>query len=334
MVTRNRDEQLILLLGDIHANEVAFMATLEDARRRYPGRRLPIWFLGDLFGRGPRPTATWRRFVQNKPEAVVIGNHEGGLIDVYTNITSGDSSTGQYNPPDWEVLLRHREDLHSVDLLTCEGGHVVGGAVFDTVSHWPVVFMPRPSIYMVHGGLERAFEPGPDLQHRLVWEYVKNSAQADHTLEAMNWLAANPPDDPAFQLWPDGPAKPELVLVGHWHTRLFYDQTSGEWQNPVQLDTPYSLDGQITLLSPGSVGFPRQNGELNASYCVLTLRNNRPFQAVFHTSAYDRESVRNEMVRQGYPTKTVGRLRLPGETETARPGVRVAYQGCVPEDES
>jgi hypothetical protein len=189
---------------------------------------------------------------------------------------------------------------------------------------------------MVHGGLERVSDPtaGFDpLRHRLVWEYVKAPAHAEHTLAAMSRLAADPPDDPAVALWPGGPDEPELVLVGHWHTRLFYDRDTRDRQNPVQLDTPYALEGRTTLLSPGSVGFPRQNGELDASYCVLLIRNHRPFQAVFHKCAYDRGAVRDEMVSQGYPPETVRRLRLAGETETARAGTSRSRRGCAPEGE-
>lgn len=338
MAVRNRSDQLILLLGDIHANEAALAAVLNDARRRYPGHRLPIWFLGDLFGRGPRPAGAWRRLMNEEPEAMIIGNHEGGLIGLYENVRVGDSFGGLYNRADWEVLLRHREELHALGLLTCADGRVVGGEVVEAIARWPVICAPRPSIYMVHGGLERAFDPPApdrfaDLRHRLVWEYVRTTAHAEHTLAAVSWVAANPPDDPSVILWPDGPAEPELVLVGHWHTRLFYDRAGGELENPVRLDDPYGLEGRTVLLSPGSVGFPRQNGELDASYCVLYIRNNRPFQAVFHKCAYDRGAVRDEMVRQGYPPETVKRLRLKGETETARPGDSRSRRGCAPEGE-
>jgi len=334
MPSHNRPDQLVLLLGDIHANEAALAAVLNDARRRYPGRRLPIWFLGDLFGRGPRPAGAWRLLMAEEPEAMIMGNHEGGLIGLYENPPAG----GLYNGSDWEVLLRHREKLHDLGLLACVGGRVGGGEVVEVVSRWPAICAPRPSIYMVHGGLERAFEPPApgrfaELRNRLVWEYVKKKAHADHTLTALRWIAANPPNDPAVALWPGGPAEPELALVGHWHTRLFYDQEDGKLLNPVDLDMPYQLEGRTVLLSPGSVGFPRQNGELDASYCVLHIRNNRPFQAVFHRCAYDRAAVRNEMVRHGYPSETVKRLRLSGETETARSGAPRPLRGCAPEGE-
>lgn len=329
----------ILIMGDVHANEVALRAVLDDAYQRYPVAHLPIWFLGDLFGRGPRPSAAFHRLMSEPPEATVFGNHEGGLVGRYKNVRFEDSLSGPYNRADWEVLMRHREELSSRGLLECRDGRVVGGAVAEAVAEWPTICSPRPSIYMVHGGLERPFEPPAngalgDLHYRLIWEYVNEPAGADYTLEAMGWVAAHATDDPAVRLHPDGAAEPELVLVGHWHSRLLYDQTGGEWHNPVGVDVPYPLEGRRVLLSPGSVGFPRENGELDASYCVLTIRNHHPFQVVFHKCAYDRGGVRDEMVRQGYPQETIKRLRLPGETETTRPRMAPRPRhGCAPEGE-
>ena len=330
------ETELVLILGDIHANEAALMAVLNDAYTRYPVRRLPIWFLGDLFGRGPRPASAYHRLMQEKPEAFVIGNHESGLIGMYENVRFADTVSGAYNRADWDVLMLHREDLYNRGLLECRNGQVVGGKVVDEIQRWPTICAPHPSIYMVHGGLERPFEPPQygdmdALRYRLLWEYVNEPSRAEYTLEAVKWVAAHRPDENYIALHPQGAVAPELVLVGHWHARLLYDQNSGKWHNPVLLDAPYSLDGRVVLLSPGSVGFPRENGELDASYCVLTIRNHHPFQVVFHKCAYDRGAVRDEMVRQGYPPETVKRLRLPGETETARPGAPRSRRGCTPD---
>lgn len=308
----------VLILGDIHANDAALAAVLSDAADRYRGQPPRIWFLGDLFGRGPQPARAYRRLMSQNPEALIAGNHEGGLIGRFRNARNGGIVSGPYNKDDWEVLERHRQELCAQELLQCHQD-AMSGELFDFVSRLPVICSPRPAIYMVHGGLESTFAPPGDLSSfldRLVWEYTNTPARAAFTLAAMQWVAEQQPADARIVHTSDRRPTPELVLVGHWHARLLYDSAGAAWRYPPQLNTPYALGGRPVLLSPGSVGFPRQNGELDASYCLLTLVDGRPAEVAFHTVAYDRQAVRDEMVRKEYPEATVKRLRLPGETET------------------
>ena len=309
------------MLGDIHANDAALAAVFNDVADRLRGRRPAVWFLGDLFGRGPQPARAYRRLLSYSPAALVVGNHESGLVGRYQSMHFGDAVGGSYNRDDWAVLLRHREELCVQGLLQCQG-ESVSGEIFDFIDRLPVICAPQPTIYMVHGGLESPFAPPDDLSawlDRLVWEYTNQPQRAAATLAAMSWVAEQRPADGRICLSAEA-AAPELVLVGHWHARLLYDATDGDWLNPPRLNQPYPLEGRRVVLSPGSVGFPRQNGDLDASYALLTLRDRRPIDITFHTVAYDRRPVRDEMVRKGYPEATVKRLRLPGETETvARP---------------
>ena len=146
---------LILLLGDIHANDAALAAVFADAHRRYPGHRLPVWFLGDLFGRGPRPAAAYRRLTEEQPEALIVGNHEGGLIGRYRNAHNGDTSSGVYNQDDWRVLLAHRRDLLHQGYLSANADGEINGPMADFIRRLPTVCAPRPGIYLVHGALKR-----------------------------------------------------------------------------------------------------------------------------------------------------------------------------------
>lgn len=316
-------EERILVLGDIHANDAALAAVLQD----YGGTPV-IWFLGDLFGRGPQPARAYRRLLGEQPEAMIAGNHEGGLVGHYGNVDIGGRQTGPYNRADWTVLMEHRASLCARGLLDCEAGAPVGGEVFDWIARLPVICAPRPSIYLVHGGLERPFRPPDELApffDHLVWGYANSATRAEYTLEAIRWVAAHRPADPRIVLAPGRPAAPELVIVGHWHARLLYD-SAGQWHYPPALNRPYDLVERTVLLSPGSVGFPRENGDLDASYCVLTLRDSRPFTVEFRRCAYDRRAVRQEMARKRYPEETIKRLRLPGETETPARGLADAEE--------
>lgn len=312
-------QERILLLGDIHANDAALAAVLQAY-----GGTPTIWFVGDLFGRGPQPARAYRRLVGERLEAMIVGNHEGALIGRYGNVHAGDRLTGPYNRADWEVLLGHRAELCDQGLLRCADNVAAGGELFDWIDGLPVICAPRPSIYLVHGGLERPFSPPAELTpflDRLVWEYVNSAASAEHTLAALRWVAAQRPADPRIALSPGAPTPPELAIVGHWHARLLYDTANGRLHYPPLLNQPYDLTGRPVLLSPGSVGFPRENGDLDASYCVLTLRDSRPATVEFRRCAYDRRAVRQEMARKRYPETTIKRLRLPGETDTPAGGL-------------
>lgn len=313
-------KEYVLIIGDIHANDAALRAAFTDAFRRYPGKYLEVWFLGDLFGRGPQPGRAFRRLLREKPAAMIQGNHEGGLIGRYRSVRVEELTSGLYNGHDWEVLLLHREELHSQGLLVCENNDVAGGEVSEFISQLPVVCVPRPTIFMVHGGQESQFTPPDELQDffdHLVWDYVKERPHAEHTINAMQWIYESKLHRPEIAVLNGDMESPELILVGHYHMRFFYDSAAGDWQSPVRLDQPYAIEPipeRPFVLSPGSIGFPRED-DRDASYAVLEMQDGRATSVVFHTCAYDRQTVRDEMARKSYPEETVKRLRLPGETE-------------------
>lgn len=318
-------ETLALLLGDVHANDAALAAVLADAHRRYPGRALPVWFLGDLFGRGPRPAAAYHRLVDEQPQALIVGNHEGGLIGRYRNAHNGATSSGVYNQEDWSVLLAHRRELSDQGYLRAAADGEVDGPLVDFIRDLPIVCAPRPGIYLVHGGHEVPFDPPATddygaLFNRLVWDYVKTPLHAVNTLEAIEWLAAAPlPPEASHQIAHRGgpAAPPRLVIVGHYHHRLYLD-SHGAWHNPTRLDEPYTLDpdGPPALLSPGSVGFPADNPyDKDACYAVLWLDDRGARAVAFHKVAYDYRAVRRQMARKGYPEAIVRRLRPPNESD-------------------
>ena len=110
--------ELILLLADIHANYLALRAVIADAWARYPpAHELKIWFLGDMFGRGPEPIRAWEQFEAYKPEYCVVGNHDLGLIGKYSNIHTDEIKDGTFNSADWNVILKHRQKLKDGLLL-------------------------------------------------------------------------------------------------------------------------------------------------------------------------------------------------------------------------
>jgi diadenosine tetraphosphatase ApaH/serine/threonine PP2A family protein phosphatase len=65
----------ILIISDIHANEVALETVLDDA-----GEVDAIWNLGDIVGYGPRPRECVDRIVSLDAAASLIGNHDWAAI--------------------------------------------------------------------------------------------------------------------------------------------------------------------------------------------------------------------------------------------------------------
>ena len=73
----------VLIIADIHANEVALEAVLDDAGGRFDA----VWCLGDLVGYGPDPNQCVA-LVKALPGIVcLLGNHDKaalGDVDLYT----------------------------------------------------------------------------------------------------------------------------------------------------------------------------------------------------------------------------------------------------------
>lgn len=317
------DRAYIVLLADIHANELALVEVMRHARERYDRYGpLRIWFLGDLFGRGPAPLGVWRRLMSYRPEMLLAGNHDWGLLDRLTSVRLAAGSHGEFNRDDFDVILRHRQQLVDLGMIELDGdGRPAAGPIYEAVSHWPVVAQPIPGVYLLHGGQVRPLDPADDVRQVLIGMltdgYVRTQNIAACTIEMVRQIA---PRLPALSDLFSGVATtaPRLVLVGHYHRRTLYTNAGDvkHWQYPVTLDHEYPLrvasDGSA-LISPGSVGFPREDRDRHASYAVLCLEGQQPVSITFHAVPFDRNAVRAAMRQEGYPTRVVNYLSLDGD---------------------
>jgi len=317
------DCSYILLLADIHANEAALVAAVRDARRRYQGcGPLQTWFLGDLFGRGPAPAETWRRFIAYKPELVIAGNHDWGVIGKETVIQTAARWDGFFGKHDWEIILAHRRELTDVGLLNLAGDEEPrSGQVFEYLKNLPVLCSPCPGVYLVHGGWETPLKPQVErhLNH-LIWDYVREPKHAKYTLDALSWVAEHSSEISRLYVSGNPLEAPRVVLVGHYHRRILYrgDPDGFEWETPVRLNYTYELHPQPerpVLISPGSVGFPREDLDRDASYAVLCLREQAVCSVTFHKVPFRRATVRVQMKAKGYPQEIIRHLQMPGERE-------------------
>lgn len=302
--------EAIILIADIHANEAALRAVMQHARATYDqGQGLRIWFLGDLFGRGPEPVRAWQRLQGYSPEAIVVGNHDWMLIGQLGSIPNVHDVL--YGQDDLQVLQSHREEFALLGMLALDAtGQPVGGEVYTAVQAWPTLAQPLSGTYLVHGGA--CTPPNPTessetiLADMIVHGYIKTPEEASSTLTALALLADRE------QGSTEADPRPCLAVIGHYHRRTLYRTSwTKPWEEPVLLDHPYTLDigpAQPALISPGSVGFPREVNASEPSYAVLGLEHGVPVRVTFHAVPYDRVQVRAAMEKRGYPSAIIGRL--------------------------
>ena len=93
-----------LLLSDIHGNDVALEAVLEDARRK---RWDQVVFLGDAVGYYTRPEQVVRRLMELEPHVCLMGNHDQLLLD----LANGKASSNMESDVVTFVIGRHLEEL-------------------------------------------------------------------------------------------------------------------------------------------------------------------------------------------------------------------------------
>jgi len=316
----------ILLLADIHANETALVAAVCDARKRYQRcGPLRIWFLGDLFGRGPAPAETWRRFMAYRPGLAIAGNHDWGIIGKERIIRTAGRWDGFFNKYDWKIILAHRVELTDVGLLYLVGDEEPrSGQVFEYLKNLPVLCSPCPGVYLVHGGWGTPQKPQVERHlNYLVWDYVTRPEDAQLTLSALTWIAEHPSDISELAVSGNSLEAPRVVLVGHYHRRTLYRGSLGgfEWEDRVRLDYTYELDPQPerpVLISPGSVGFPREYHDRDASYAMLCLRENTVCSVTFHKVPFDRAIVRAQMGEKEYPQEIIRHLQMRDDTQVGR----------------
>lgn len=306
-------------LADIHASLEAFRAIVKHALALYGGAgSSEIWFLGDLFGRGPDPVTVWRRFRELSPSFSVLGNHDLGLLSRNQNIMIGGQWDGDYRSDDWEVILQHRAILEEMKLLDLdEGGRPIGGAVYDDIAEWPILQTPRPGTVMVHGGREAPFNPDETrFAHALTWDYVKNEAHFRHTYDMIDWLMRHPEalgaaSQPVYR------EPPKWILVGHYHQRKLMLKRGDQYKTwPIELDKTYDFalaDGDAVLVAPGGVGFPREYNDRLASYAVLEERDGTIHSVTFHGIPFDRKETQRKMRQERIPGKLVAYLNDPGQ---------------------
>jgi len=131
----------VVVLSDIHANLEALDAVLAHA-----GSWDELWFLGDIVGYGPDPTACIRRLRDAAPAFWLAGNHDLAAL--------GTLDISQFNPEarrsaEWTAERLDDEDRSILEALM------------------PAAQPPGMGVALVHGSPRHP-----------VWEYILNAVTA------------------------------------------------------------------------------------------------------------------------------------------------------------
>ena len=118
----------IAVLSDIHSNYPAFNAVVQQIKGVDQ-----FWFLGDLFGYGPYPIETYRRFESLQNVCSVRGNHDDRLISQLCTLNQIASS----------AIIKNMEALNAYPGYQNE--------LLPFIQKLPSVFSPIPSFYFSHG---------------------------------------------------------------------------------------------------------------------------------------------------------------------------------------
>jgi diadenosine tetraphosphatase ApaH/serine/threonine PP2A family protein phosphatase len=164
----------ILIISDIHANEVALETVLKEA-----GDVDAIWNLGDIVGYGPKPRECVDRIVALTPAASLIGNHDWAAI--------GRLALDEFNPVArfatyWttaHLSAEHMSYLESLPNRVIEDDWML---VHGSPRHpvWEYVYTAR----VAHQNFELFDSPVCFLGHTHIQLYISESMAARGTAPA------------------------------------------------------------------------------------------------------------------------------------------------------
>jgi len=263
----------IAVLSDVHANAEALASVLHDIHKIEPPMD-ELWYLGDLFGYGPRPWACFRMLVGEgvRIDRWVIGNHDRAVLEVVDCLSRNLSDSAVIQRvaglvPGREERLTVEAHAKQLKLMLDRFGSEDEKGFWGQFRNLPTWRVTEQGIVIAHGGILK--EPEQT-------ENLKYYCDSPHTVRDCA--------DKALGLgyrW----AERMLMLVGHTHQQAAWacrmDRRGGAQQLVVDLplcivvgqEYPLYPDGVVGMvLNPGSVGQPRtEDGDHRAAYMILDL---------------------------------------------------------------
>jgi hypothetical protein len=260
-----------LVISDVHANPWALEAVLSHAEQfNYD----EIWFLGDLWGYGPKPYEVWEKLFSRSeyPTVALAGNHDWEICEI---------PSGPIRPDARAVIDDHRQFLKRRP------------SVIKSVESLPVMCSPRPGVYLAHG------------------EVMPTCAQSirswmRHPMDSPQKIAENF----SQALEDDGKAKvtvtyseclvpAQVFAIGQTHEQKLWEWEPGQgvWHEKLAREHSLSnLDGRPVGFNPGSVGFPRADSGC-PGYAIINWDTNMLF---FQRVMYDTTKLKQAMAYPPY----------------------------------
>lgn len=286
----------IAVLSDIHANQEALESVLEDADRQGAQR---CWFLGDAIGYGPDPHVPllWLKYYVDSGDWI-LGNHDAMYAGLLS--TDGVGGTAIRALEATRRRLSEPENQEASEFCRSE-------------------FRQERTTPLVHS-LD-------GIDYLLV-----HSCQADH-LGNIRYVYAwqeeifLPDEFAALHRISQASGLPCVQFYGHTHVPTFVSGKPDGEGFAIQAarllpETTCALDAGLTLVNPGSVGFPRDLND-RASYAILDTAERT---VTFRRVAYDWGETAAKLSQYGYPDLLRNRLRFAEVDSTTPQDWRQHYQ--------
>lgn len=259
----------VLVISDIHANQVALETVLSAANGRYD----VVWCLGDVVGYGPRPNECIE-LIRERNALCVMGNHDWAVLG------RPGINVDDFNPQARQAVLWTREQLSEENRK-----------FLDSLADEPV----RPpdtaqqSIIVTHASPR---EP--------VWEYILTPTVAMENFAAFDEriCLVGHTHKPAIYRWQHfDVADGDGTLLGMATVEYQQPRTDG-------LTLLTTSETQRLIVNPGSVGQPRDN-DARAAYALLDLEQ---MTWEYMRVAYPIELTQNQMRAAKLPKRLIDRL--------------------------
>lgn len=286
----------VAVLSDLHANQAALEAVLEDAFRHNVER---FWSLGDTLGYGPDPHVPlmWlQHYVQ--PDDWRIGNHDA----MFCGLISSDEASNTARQS-LDLNRRTLEMPENEDALAFCQAEFTGERMEPSLQTLDGV-----DYYRVHSSQK---DYVGERRYIYPWQeeiFLPEEFQHLHLLSLASGL-------------------PCVQFYGHTHvpTLVFgrlKEQEICSQAVRVYPDRVYSLDTELAIINPGSVGFPRDLNNRSAYVLLDTGERTVTFRRV----SYDWQKTAQKLLRDGYPPALVDRLRFADPDSTTPDDWKAHYR--------
>ncbi len=282
----------VLILSDIHANQVALESVLTAAKDQYDA----LWCLGDVIGYGPNPNECVE-IIRSESNICVIGNHD------WAGLGRPGIDVDAFNPQARQAVLWTRDELTEKNR-----------AYLDELSDQPVRPLENDVLVLTHASPRQP-----------VWEYIMTPSIAMENFAAFSEqiCLVGHTHKPAIYRWrlhklhsddshnddPQGSESAEQNKKNQETDESIpvrQDVATVDFLRP-QLGVSLALETSDThrlILNPGSVGQPRDN-DARAAYAILDLE-----MMTWHYNrvAYPIELTQSQMRAANLPKRLIDRL--------------------------